>query len=380
MNYLVDANILSEATKPAPDPQVVAWLRSHESQLVVSPIILGELEYGILTLPKGQRRTRLEKWFAQGVRRIQSLDVDADTASHWANLLASLKRNGHAMPVKDSLIAATALAHGLTVRLAMPKTSGSPVSRWSTPLAKAESLPMPLLPPLTQIPPEVASLEDYERLARERLTDHAWAYYYGGAGDEITVRRNREAFTELALAPRVLAPMTGGHTRISLLGHEYDHPIFLAPIAYHRMAHPDGEVATALGASALKAGMILSTHASMLLEQVAAAAQAPLWYQLYLQPDRGFIRELLQRVAAAGYRAIVLTVDAPLKGLRNREHHALFKLPPGIEAVNLKGMKSLPPVYAQPGAPPSISVRTSMPPSPGRTSPGYRKTPTSPSS
>ncbi|WP_009963467.1 type II toxin-antitoxin system VapC family toxin [Verrucomicrobium spinosum] len=115
MNYLVDANILSEATKPAPDPQVVAWLRSHESQLVVSPIILGELEYGILTLPKGQRRTRLEKWFAQGVRRIQSLDVDADTASHWANLLASLKRNGHAMPVKDSLIAATALAHGLTV-------------------------------------------------------------------------------------------------------------------------------------------------------------------------------------------------------------------------------------------------------------------------
>lgn len=210
---------------------------------------------------------------------------------------------------------------------------------------------MSLLPPLTQIPPEVASLEDYERLARERLTDHAWAYYYGGAGDEITVRRNREAFAELALAPRVLASMTGGHTRVSLLGHEYDHPIFLAPIAYHRMAHPEGEVATALGASALKAGMILSTHASMLLEQVAAAAQAPLWFQLYLQPDRGFIRELLQRVAAAGYRAIVVTVDAPLKGLRNREHHALFKLPPGIEAVNLQGMESLPPVYAQPSDP-----------------------------
>ena len=210
---------------------------------------------------------------------------------------------------------------------------------------------MPPLPPLTRIPPEVAALEDYEALARERLTDHAWAYYSGGAGDEITVRRNREAFMEIALAPRVLASMRGGHTRVSLLGHEYDHPIFLAPIAYHRMAHPEGELATVLGASALKAGMILSTHASTRLEEVASVGESPLWFQLYLQPDRGFTLELLQRAEAAGYKALVVTVDAPLKGLRNREHRALFQLPEGVEAVNLKGMKSIPPVFARPGDP-----------------------------
>jgi 4-hydroxymandelate oxidase len=136
-----------------------------------------------------------------------------------------------------------------------------------------------------------------------------------------------------------------------LLGDVFDHPILLAPIAYHRMAHPEGELATVLGASALKAGMVLSTHASTLLEEVAAAAHTPLWFQLHLQPDRGFTRELLQRVAAAGYRAIVLTVDAPLKGLRNREYRASFALPSGVEAVNMRGVKSLTPVVARAGEP-----------------------------
>lgn len=115
MKYLVDANVLSEPTKPAPDVRVVKWLRENESQLATSAIVLGEIEYGILLLPAGRRRTRLQQWFAQGTQRIRALDFDADTASAWAGLLARMKKKGLAMPIKDSLIAATAQVHGLTV-------------------------------------------------------------------------------------------------------------------------------------------------------------------------------------------------------------------------------------------------------------------------
>ncbi len=115
MKFLVDANVLSEPTKAAPSARVVAWLREHEPRLLVNPIVLGEIEYGILLLPAGKKRTRLLEWFSDGVQRMRSLDLDASTASAWAALLAKLKRKGQAMPIKDSLIAATAIAHGLTV-------------------------------------------------------------------------------------------------------------------------------------------------------------------------------------------------------------------------------------------------------------------------
>jgi toxin FitB len=115
VKYLVDANVLSEPTKPNPSPSVVAWLRAHESQLAVNPIILGELEYGILLLPSGQRRRRLERWFLEGVSRLQVVDFKVETASRWARLLAELKKRGRVMPIKDSLIAATALEHRLTI-------------------------------------------------------------------------------------------------------------------------------------------------------------------------------------------------------------------------------------------------------------------------
>jgi toxin FitB len=115
VKYLVDANVLSEPTKPAPDPGVVQWLREHEHDLAVNPIILGELEYGILLLPTGRRRTRLKQWFTVGIQRLRVLDFDATTATQWAKLLARLKSKGLSMPIKDSLIAATARAHDLTV-------------------------------------------------------------------------------------------------------------------------------------------------------------------------------------------------------------------------------------------------------------------------
>ncbi len=113
MRYLVDANVLSEGTKPCPDANVVEWLRRNERLLVVDPIILGELRFGILLLAPGARRNRLEAWFDQGVSRIQCVPWDADTGRRWAELLASLRARGQAMPLKDSLIAATALSKNL---------------------------------------------------------------------------------------------------------------------------------------------------------------------------------------------------------------------------------------------------------------------------
>ena len=115
MKYLVDANVLSEPTKPIPNPRVLQWLRVHESDIAVDPVILGELRFGILILPRGKKRSQLEHWFHSGVGRLQCLAWDADTGLKWAELLARLRRAGKAMPIKDSLIAATAAFHGLTV-------------------------------------------------------------------------------------------------------------------------------------------------------------------------------------------------------------------------------------------------------------------------
>lgn len=194
------------------------------------------------------------------------------------------------------------------------------------------------LPPLSQIPPDVVALTDYEPLARQHLGESAWAYYSGGAADEVTLRDNRAAFDSLKLVPRVLRDMKGGHTRTTLLGQTLEYPVLLAPIAYHRMAHDDGELATVLGASAMKAGMIVSTRASVMIEDIAAAAQTHLWFQLYIQPDREFTKALVRRAENAGYQALVLTVDAPLTGIRNRLQRAQYRMREGVEAVNLRGM------------------------------------------
>ena len=115
MKYLVDANVLSEPTKPEPDPAVILWLRRHEAEIAVDPIILGEIHFGIHLVPAGKRRARLERWFADGVQRLRCLPWLAETGLRWAQLLADLRAAGQSMPIKDSLIAATALTHGLTV-------------------------------------------------------------------------------------------------------------------------------------------------------------------------------------------------------------------------------------------------------------------------
>ena len=115
MRFLVDANVLSEATKPNPDAHVIDWMMRAERELVVDPIILGELRFGILLLPRGQRRSRLERWFDEGAARLHCMTWDSATGLRWAKLLADLRATGQAMPIKDSLIAATALTHGLAI-------------------------------------------------------------------------------------------------------------------------------------------------------------------------------------------------------------------------------------------------------------------------
>lgn len=206
---------------------------------------------------------------------------------------------------------------------------------------------MSLKPYLTQIPPEMAAVSDYEAFARERLDDNAWAYLHSGAADEITFRNNRRAFDEYPLHNRVLADVRGGHTRLQLLGQTLQHPILLAPLAYQCLFHPEGELATVRAASAMDTPMVVSTLASHTLEDIARHAQTPLWFQLYFQADREFTLDLVRRAEAAGYQALVVTVDAPLAGVRNREQRAGFHLPAGVAAVNLQGMQQPPVALAQ---------------------------------
>lgn len=207
-------------------------------------------------------------------------------------------------------------------------------------------------PRIEKLPDGLANLADFEAPAQARVDAAAWAYLNGGAADEITLRANRAAWDAIQLQPRVLRDLAGGHTRVSLLGRELRHPVLLAPIAYQRLFHADGELAIAHAAAAQEAGLVLSAQASIDMEAVAAPmladpAAGPLWFQLYWRDDRDFMRALLRRVQAAGFQALVLTVDAPVHGARDRERRTGFKLPDHIRAVNLGGVKR--PLDLQPG-------------------------------
>jgi 4-hydroxymandelate oxidase len=203
------------------------------------------------------------------------------------------------------------------------------------------------IPALQALPAGVVTLADHAAHAQGVMNANAWAYFSGGAGDEITLQANRRDWDRLQLTPRILRPLAGGHTRIELLGRTLAHPILLAPVALQRMAHADGELASAYAAALQGAGMVLSTQSSIALETVAQAivdepGRGPLWFQLYMQHDRGFTRELVQRAERAGYEALVLTVDAVSSGARDRERRAGFALPADIAAVNLAGLPPAP--------------------------------------
>ncbi len=183
--------------------------------------------------------------------------------------------------------------------------------------------------------PMPVSLDDYERLAEQMLDTNAWAYLAGGAGDEATMRWNHEAYARWSLVPRVLRKPAAPDTELELFGRAIAHPILVAPVAYQRLFHENGEIEAATGASAQDALMVLSPLASPPCGDVIAPGPACRWLQLYLRPDREESLSLVRRAEAAGFEALVVTVDAPLSGLRNREQRAGFRLPHGIAAVNL---------------------------------------------
>jgi 4-hydroxymandelate oxidase len=179
---------------------------------------------------------------------------------------------------------------------------------------------------------DVLSLPEFEERARGCLSTMVYEYVASGAADEHTLRWNREAYDRIRLRPRVLRDVARVDMRTTLLGRELPFPILLAPTAYHRAIHPDGEIATARGAGAAGATWVVSSSTTTVIEEIARAATAPLWFQLYLQPDRGVTRDLVRRVEQAGCQALCLTVDQPVLGARNRQTRAGFRLPPGVTA------------------------------------------------
>ncbi|HVF26730.1 MAG TPA: alpha-hydroxy acid oxidase, partial [Pyrinomonadaceae bacterium] len=156
----------------------------------------------------------------------------------------------------------------------------------------------------------------------------AYEYVAGGAADELTLHWNRESFDKMRLRPRVLQDVSELDTRVTLFDHELPFPILLAPTAYHRLLHPEGEIATARGAGAAGAVYVVSSYTTTPIEEVARAATQPLWFQLYVQPDRGFTKDVAQRAEAAGCKALCVTVDLASIGVRNRHQRAGFELPP----------------------------------------------------
>jgi 4-hydroxymandelate oxidase len=181
------------------------------------------------------------------------------------------------------------------------------------------------------------SVEDFEAAAREVLPAMVFDYYAGGSGTEWTLAENRRAFDRWVIRPRVLVDSTNPSLRTTVLGQEVEFPILLAPAAFQRMAHTEGELAVASAAHDLGTVMVLSTVSTVSMEDVAATGVAR-WFQLYVLKDRDLTAQLVKRAHAAGYQALVLTVDTPLLGRRLRDERNRFSLPEGIDMANLAGM------------------------------------------
>jgi 4-hydroxymandelate oxidase len=179
--------------------------------------------------------------------------------------------------------------------------------------------------------PPLVSAGDYEAAAKKKLSKTAFDFIAGGAADEITIRWNREAYDRKVLRPRVLRDVSKIDTRIKLFDLELPHPILLAPAAYQKLLHKDGEIAAARGAGATNSVYVVSSNANVTIEDVAKVATSPLWLQLYAQTDVGRNKEVIERAQAAGCKALVVTVDTPVIGPRNREQRNGFVLPKGLQ-------------------------------------------------
>jgi 4-hydroxymandelate oxidase len=182
---------------------------------------------------------------------------------------------------------------------------------------------------------EPVNVLELEAIARGKLSREAYDYYAGGAHDEVTLGENRAAYDRISLAYRVLVDVSHRELATSVLGQPVAMPILVAPTAFHRLAVAEGERATARAAGGAETVMILSTLSTTPLEEVVAASAGPVWFQLYVYRDRRATEGLVRRAEAAGCRAIVLTVDAPLLGRRERDVRNRFRLPPGLAVANM---------------------------------------------
>lgn len=191
---------------------------------------------------------------------------------------------------------------------------------------------------------DVKNLRALEQLAAARLSKMAWDYYASGADDERCVRRNIDAYERVRLHYRVLVDVSRRSLATTVLGEQLAMPIAVAPTAFHKLAHRDGELASVRAAGDAGTLFVLSTLSNTAVEDVVAAATGPVWFQLYVYRDRAATEALVRRVEAAGVRALVLTVDAPLLGRRERDVENRFALPPelGIENLHAAGYARLP--------------------------------------
>lgn len=190
----------------------------------------------------------------------------------------------------------------------------------------------------------MVNLEEYREAAQHRLSQAAYDYYASGAHDQVTLGENQRAFERLKLHYKVLVDVSRRDTTCEVLGHRLRFPVLVAPTAFHGMADPEGEVATARAAAEAGSLMVLSTLSNQPLEQVGQAAPGRLWFQLYVYRDRQATQDLVARAEAAGAKALVLTVDAPLLGVREADVRNRFRLPQGLQVVNMtaSGMGDLP--------------------------------------
>ncbi|MBX9690707.1 MAG: alpha-hydroxy-acid oxidizing protein [Candidatus Obscuribacterales bacterium] len=188
------------------------------------------------------------------------------------------------------------------------------------------------------------NLFEFEEQACSVVDKMAWDYYASGANDEITLRENRKAYERIFLYPRMLCDVSTRSLKTTVLGQEIQMPIMLAPTAFQKMAHADGELASARAASSAGTIMTLSTLATSSIEDVAKEACGNLWFQLYVYRDRNLSLSLVKRAEAAGYKALVLTVDSPLLGRRERDVRNGLHLPPDLKVANLipAGVDALP--------------------------------------
>lgn len=187
-----------------------------------------------------------------------------------------------------------------------------------------------ILPPLTQIPAHLQTIADYEQQAQKHLSTMVWDYLQGGSMDEHSVRANLDQFSQIQLLPRMLRDLTQGNTECEILGQRFPHPIFLAPIGHQQQFHPDAEAASALAAEVLGSNIVLSTFTNT--DMRSLKQDNPMkWFQLYWQGEREKSLALVKMAEAHGYSAIVVTVDSPHTGIRDRERRAFFHLPEGMQ-------------------------------------------------